>query len=279
MRKRSVPPVFCGILLCACSSIPLSSPDKVPILVRQIQCELYDAHKKLTAHGANPWLNSWAAAFSLTLKSDQAGGASPEVSLLGPFGAGTYALPVGGGISADGVRTAAAKYSVKLSDLHTVDCGTPEQPLVFGSLGIEEWLFKTVAPERAVSYRLPDTVGHTFQFALTYGAHAAPAYTLVRSKGNSGFTFSRTDTDIVDVALTDATPKPPAHVIIDTPKGNKTGGMPGLQTFSFNSGSTRTSPIVQYGRVVTDQSSIPDDARQRLDNQLYELQLRNLFAR
>jgi hypothetical protein len=266
-----------AVVLSGCSTIQLSHPKKTPAIVHHVQCELKQAYKNLLPD--NPWLTSWAAGFTLTMKADNQGSASPEVSLLGPFSAGSFAVAVGGGVSGEGLRTATSKYTIRLDKLDLVDCNQPDE--IEGVLGIEEWMAEVLRPYLDNAYRVPDTIGHSVQFSLTYGAHVNPSYVLTRSKGQVGFGAQRIDTDIVDIALTDATPKGAQHVIIDNPReGTRLpGGLSGTLSAPF---ITRpTSPLVNRGssRPKNSGASIPDDARQRLDNQLYELQLRNLFGR
>src|SRR5947209_18842902 len=100
--------ILFGALACAafegaCTTIPLARPDLVPAMVHHVQCELKDARKNLITE--NRWLDTWAAAFTLTMKAEQQGNAAPEISLLGPFHGGTFGIPIGVGISADATRT------------------------------------------------------------------------------------------------------------------------------------------------------------------------------
>lgn len=115
-------------------------------------------------------------------------------------------------------------------------------------------------------------------FIITVSGSVNPSYTLIRSKANAAFNLGRIDTDIIDIAMTNA-PKPkPQEVIIVNPPGH--AGRTPLAPF-FLPGVQRTSPLRQKGSLTIQNpnSEISNDARARLDNQLQELQLRNLFNR
>lgn len=264
-----------SVALCGCSAIPLSHPQDIPDLVHHVQCELKETRDALQPD--YPWLKTWAASFTLTMKAEVIAGASPSASLLGPFGVGSYIFPFGGAITSDGIRTGSSKYTVRFDHLDLIDCNTPQEARFQGSLGIKDW-FANVVVTQGAKYREPDTVGHTQMFIITVSGNVNPSYTLVRSRANAAFSLGRIDTDIIDIAMTNA-PKPkPQEVIIVNPPGH--AGRAPLAPF-FLPGVQRTSPLRQKGRLTSENpnSEISNDARARLDNQLQELQLRNLFNR
>lgn len=280
-----------AIVLTSCTTVPLSRPQELPDMVHHVQCELQQAYGELRKD--HPWLDKWAAGFTLTMKADVAGAASPEVSLLGPFGVGAYVLAAGGGISYEGIRTGTSKYFLRLDHLHEVDCAVPNQQQIKGDLGIKEWMASVLPPDDKSTYRIPDTIGHSQQFILTLSGHLNPSYTLTRSRGQTGLGASRIDTNIIDIAMTNApVPKPQEVIIVGTRPANLPGHTllqpktPGTM-FTFRN-SQSASPLVERQRLPSGKtievvknrgSEIPDDARARLDNQLQELQLRNIFGR
>lgn len=282
-----------SIVLTSCTTVPLSRPQELPDMVHHVQCELQQAYGELRAD--HPWLDKWAAGFTLTMKADVGGAASPEVSLLGPFGVGAYVLAVGGGVSYEGIRTGTSKYYLRFDHLHEVQCAAPNQQQIKGALGIKEWIESVLPPDDKSTYRIPDTIGHSQQFILTLSGHVNPSYTLIRSRGQLGLGASRIDTNIIDIAMTNApVPKPQEVVIVGTRPAPPPGRTrlapetPGtMQSFTFRN-SQPASPLVQRQRLPSGRtievvknkgSEIPDDARARLDNQLQELQLRNIFGR
>ena len=262
-----------AVAIAGCTTIPLVHPDLATLMVHQVQCELKDARATYLAD--NSWLDTWAAAFTLTMKAEQQASAAPEVSLLGPFGSGTFSVPIGAGISSDAMRTATSKYTLRFDHLKLVDCSAPQDVAVIGTLGIKEWMGEVVRRNHTDAYRIPDTIGHSMQFTLSASGHVNPSFVLTRTSGTGLFSAQRSDTDILDIAMTDATPAPPQHVIVDNPASER---LPGgrLSTSMARSAPQRVSPLVVHERVVNRGSTIPGDARVRLDNQLYELQLSDL---
>jgi hypothetical protein len=280
MSVRQLSAIAASVALGGCAVIPLSNPTEVPDLVHHVQCELQDMQRELLP--TYPWLKTWAAAFTITKKAELLAAASPSFSLLGPFSVGSYAVPIGGGYSTDGIRTGTSKYTVRLDHLDLITCIPTGHSHFEGTLGIKEW-FADVVTTTGDTYREPDTVGHTQQFSININGNVNPTFTLVRSKGNALFSLGRIDTNILDIAMTDAPPpkKPkPIEVIIVNPPGSGHTGSTTLTPFSLQ-GTQRTSPLRRRGSFTIENpnSEISNDARARLDNQLQELQLRNLFNR
>lgn len=277
MRILCVLAAACVVAVGGCTTVLLPHPDLLPAMVLHVQCELKEARAALI--GENPWLDKWAASFTITMKADQQASASPEVSLLGPFNVGTYVLPFGVGVSGGATRTATSKYTVRFDGLNLVDCNSPHWVFIDGTLGLQFWLTNVVKRHENGTFRVPDTIGHSVQYVVGASARVSPSYTLVRSKGSGVFSAARTDTDILDIAMTDASPKPVQHVIIDNfPSGSSAPSGRASRTF-VPGGTQRTSPLMVRKRILNPGATISDDARQRLDNQLYELQLRSLFGR
>jgi hypothetical protein len=280
MRTTLAIGTIAGVAVSGCSTpLPLSRTAETPIIVQSIQCEIKEAWESY--RDSRPWLDKWAAGFTLTLRANRQGGVAPEVSLLGPLAAGTYSVSVGGGVSADATRTAMTKYIVRLDGLKNYTCPARADRPPESYIGLKEWIGSVVSEAPNGLTRVPDTIGHTFQFIASSNARVGPTFSQPRWRGGGIFSISEAHTYILDVAMTDARPKPPQLVIIveDRTRGGAPPPGRAAETRILSTGvpTQRTSPLLRRGQAVTRGATIPDDARQRIDNQLYELQLRNLL--
>jgi hypothetical protein len=261
----------------------LPEPERLPRIVHQTQCELKDAYKHYpVGTPQQTWLKSAAAGFTVTMKAEEISSAAPEFSLLGPLAGGSYVFPIGAGLAADNTHTGTAKYLVRFDGLNNVHCDDPADEAVIGSIGIENWLAHSLADYEHDTFRIPDTIGHTAQFVMTLSGHATPSYSVVRSKGTGTFSTQHAATNILDIAITDNTPKGATKVIIIGDERKGAGGLGGAarnKMIIYGHGARRTSPLIRRGAIVNHGSAISDDARARIDNELNELYVRSLNLR
>jgi hypothetical protein len=288
MSNHRVFGLMAMLLTSACTTLPaLNNSVPVSAVVHDVQCELQST---VSANISEyPWLKNWAAGFGLTLQITETGSATPQVALTGPIQAlGTYGFGIGAGLTGTATRTATLKFTVSLKDLAKYDCteGYDKAVLLGGNLGITEWVQEVLNSHQPDdTFSVPDTIGHTIEFVVQGGASLTPSYVLVRSQGNGTFNLQRSDTNTLDVALTDATPPPPQKVIIvgnePTPGAAEHGlaAPPSMRPTILPPALSRSSPIAipRVGKLVA-QTPISVDARRRLDDALYQLQLQRLFA-
>jgi hypothetical protein len=261
----------------------------VSAVVHDVQCELRSA---VSANISEyPWLKKWAAAFALTLEIMETGSATPQVALTGPIQAlGTYSFGIGAGLAGTATRTAVLKFTVSLQDVAKYDCasGYDQTALLGGNLGITEWVQVALNSHQPDdTFHVPDTIGHSIQFVVQGNAGLTPSYVLVRSQGNGTFNLQRSDTNTLDVALTDATPPPPQRVTIVGAEPTAAPGAaeprlaapPSTRSTILPRALSPSSPIAnpRTGKLVQ-QTPISASARQRLDDALYQLQLQRLLT-
>lgn len=204
--------------LAGCTTVPPLPSEKwlaIDAVVDRVQCDLFRAFKD------NPGLDGkiideYHAGVVLTLKVDDNGSVMPDVSLLGPWGAGTYAAQLNGGITSTFARTVYQKFKVKIKDLKEQhkDCPIDPSHPFEDELGLTEWVttaFNSRTPNdqnniRSDAFSRLDSIGYTLNFTIGVSAKLNPTFARVRSKGGNGIGAGRTNTHTLEVVMVVADP-------------------------------------------------------------------------
>ena len=205
---------------CATGVPALPFEDSVPVaqVVKAVQCEMKDAIARVEAGDKRrDWLDDWTAGYTLTLNVSEVGAAriSAAVPIAASFG--SVGLGLGGAATRTSKRIAIMNYSVSVKDAKRFACSPGDVPesrtLLPGRLGIAEWLQTAIeatdppGPESSTTPRaqMPDSVGHTFEFALSLTADGSPAFSIARAAGAAVVTpalhFERDDDDALAVTF------------------------------------------------------------------------------
>jgi hypothetical protein len=306
-----------GLFTTGCSTVPslpsMGHPLPLAQVVDRVQCEIYETILSLSDlrddQGVN-WVRYYAAKAEITLQVNAEGGAAPEVSLLGPFGTGTYSVGFGAGVT--GAATRIAKYGfnldfMKANEKWCNDTANSGYPPLQGELGMKEWLV-TVLRSHNINdpFPRPKSMSHRLDFTLEGSAKISPAYVLTTSKGNGVFSLKRKDFHTLDIALEYLSlkdrnpPDYPEVCVVNLPGPCKA---PGAITFhqppplpppaAQPSTKSRSEPDLAPARSKTTRRpgvgrrtparsqpvEFPRDVQERLDRALQNLELRSIGPR
>jgi hypothetical protein len=243
-------------------------------IVDNVQCELKEAY--LAYQPKYPWLDHWAASFTLTMKREDKGGITPKLDYLevDRFGLGITAEA-----SSDTIRSMTTKRTLHLRDLPTYKCKQPRSGVFTGRLGLFESLNEALH-ERGVddvAGEEPDDLGYRIDFSVRLGAGVTPTWIFTRIPGvGAAFAGSSETTHTLDIAFSDATSHAAKVCVV-----NLQPGAPYLDcTIAPSPPATKrwaaTRPD-RSARTPTARGRVSTEVRQRLDSTLQRLQLENLL--
>ena len=220
-----------------------------------------------------PWLDHWAASFTLTMKRQDKAGIAPRFDFLD---ADKFGLGITGEVASETIRSLTTKRTLHLEDLPKFYCTRPAPGIFTGGLGLLESLREALhlRDVNDVAGEEPDDLGYRIDFAVKLAAGANPTWIFTRVPGAGvGLAGSQETTHTLDIAFTDATPPRPSKVcVVNLRPGEPLdctvppAAKPGKRARPDRAAGTRTAP----GRVTP-------EVRQRLDNTLQRLQLENLL--
>jgi hypothetical protein len=277
---------FCVISmsgLAGCTNVPdLPSKSRIPIsaVVDRVKCEIGEAMRRNLP--ANPWLDTWAGAFALTLRVETDTGATGTANWVIPWTpTSTFGIGFSGGAGTDATRTAVVKYVLPVNEFTQYRCLQPGDEangeLFVAQLGLADWLDRAIkAGDHTHPADQPTELDYTLEFAVALNAGVTPGFTFVNLTGSVNPTASRTDDDTLDLAFTDASPSAPMKVeVVNFPQGPAGGGAAGLRAFP-RAFAVRpgTYPYKTVGP-----KGVDPDVKRRLDQILDNLRLQSALRR
>lgn len=246
-----------------------------------IQCELQEAYLEQKKHF--PWLEQWAASFTLTLKRQDKVGLGPKFEYLEKD---VFGLGATGEVSTDAIRSLTTKRTLALKNLEAHTCKRPSAGLLTGRLGLRESLHEAlrVRGKGDAIDETPEDLGYHIDFAIKAAAGVSPSWIFTRIPGvGFGVSGSSETTHTLDIAFADNTPKGPQKVcVVNSPAGwTQCDAKPrppavvvppeaGLKS----DGTERFRKDRRRPR-----ATVTPQAKQQLDGTLFRMQLQNLKIR
>lgn len=208
-----------AMALVGCSYVPGLPPENqvsLAEIVDRVQCELFsavDSHKiqKPWLIGDQTFKKGWAAAYTLTLKTEDKVAVSLGTDMLRPPGLLTIAL--GGGASEKAVETGDISFKLKLSELVQIGCPVNRADGKSGrffasSTGVRDWFDRVMtAIDKTDGVQVPDSFGQQLEFYVQVDGSGKGSWTFTREKPVFGATAYRLQTYILKVAFS---PRPGA---------------------------------------------------------------------
>ncbi|MGG6895902.1 hypothetical protein [Rhizobium sp. BR 315] len=228
--------VIAGLVIfsgCTSFETPLEGKDDIRLVGDRVICEFRDAYNMQMKKG-NTWLQNYAVSYLLTLKREDSINGGPHIGYKASFSHDrSFSLGDGASIGATGtgIRTITTKRQFKLADLPAVkNCPVAPPKMFRGSLGIGEGLEEALSAQGGAAAGPPfqnnlADLGYTISFEIKTSASVDPTFGIQRITGvgvNMGAYSDKTNT--LDIAYTDATPRPQ---VIDVRVTNFPG-QPGL---------------------------------------------------
>lgn len=253
----------------------MGDPIQIREVVQRVECEIYDTVLQYEHNARTPWILDYAAKVNLELTVSADGSVSPDFALLGPFnpiglGGGTYSLGIGGSLKGTAERVAVYAFSIKFADAKerfAKACSNPENSRLHGSIGFHDWFSRVVASfDDDDPFKRPSDLTHKLDFQIDAGLKITPAYELLRSKASLGLAGNWTWKHSVDFTMTYNDPTAPDYQKVCVV--NAAAPCPGQAKVVER--KTKT------GRRYLVRPSLSPEVRQRLDNNLIDLQLRSL---
>lgn len=207
MYKISI--IVLPLAISGCVSTPQEAADVEPRDVREfVHCEIYNALNY--AKEKYPKLKEFASKYEVNLqkKTNLSGGVG-SLSWIIPASPKPYTLGLSAGVADSG--TAATSFSGKVSskDDSLPSCSKTASDTFRGSLGIKEWMDRTVSTELK-----PDTFGRTYEFTITYDAKLNPAFAIVNLSGAASLGGTRQNMSRLVVSFYEVKETPPQKVQI-----------------------------------------------------------------
>ncbi|HEV7410757.1 MAG TPA: hypothetical protein VGO01_19910 [Bradyrhizobium sp.] len=182
----------------------MGDPPQITEVVQRVECEIYDTVLQYSVRKDTSWIVNYVAKVTLALTVTQDGSVAPDFSLLGPFGAGTYSLGLGGSVKASAERIATYAFSIDFSKIDSFKpaCSNPNSRL-HGRVGFKDWFDRVIASrDNDDTFSRFTDLSHKLDFQLDAGLKLTPAYELLRSKGSSPLAADLTLKHSVDFTMT-----------------------------------------------------------------------------
>ncbi len=272
-------------------------------VVDRVQCEVREAIVELGSitddRGARPfaWVTNYVAKAVLTLQMNTDGGATPEVSLLGPFQSGTYSVGFQAGVLGGANRIATYGFNLGFARSEPSWCkdiGNKAYPPLQGDLGLREWFVTVLQSHNANNpFPRPKSLSHRIEFTLDGSLRLTPAYVLRRSRGSGIFSLHAKSFHILDIAIEYVDPEAPDYTkvcvvnlarpcpvppkVAPPPIIGVTAEVKGEPKRGMGKKAAAPRAVEQRGRPRP--KPISPDVEQRLDRALQNLEIRSIAPR
>lgn len=249
---------------------PMAEPPQITDVVQRVECEIFDTVLTYRKNPKTRWIVNYAAKVTLALTVSQDGSVSPDGALLGPFGAGTYAIGLGGSVKGSAERLATYAFTIDFSkvDRFRPACTDPNNMRLHGSIGFADWFDRVIASiDGDDPFTRPSDISHKLDFQLDATFRLVPAYELLRSRGSSALAANQTLKHSVDFTMTynDPNAKDYIRVCVVNTQGPCFEPAPPAGRAAAEGGTAARRP-----------SRLAPSVQQRLDSNTLDLQIRSL---